>query len=108
MGQGALQQRAPPALIAMGRVRHHVLDDAIRAAGAREVGDDGQRAGRNQLAFIPPSKLPNARVGERLSPYGLHLGFRGQRVVVRVQMGVQAKQRGKVFGAEFGDVQGQP
>ena len=108
MGQGVLQQRAPPALAAVGGVCHHVLDDAIGAAGAREVGDDGQRAGRNQLAFIPPSKVPNARVGERLSPYGLHLGCRGQRVVMLVQVGVQAKQRGKVFGVEFTDVQGQP
>ena len=62
MGQGVLQQRVPPALIAMGRVRHHVLDDAIGAAGAREVGDDGQRAGRDQQALIPPSKVPNTRV----------------------------------------------
>ena len=108
MGQGALQQRAPPAIAAVDGVCHHILNDAIGAAGAREVGDDGQRAGRNQLAFIPPSKVPNAWVGERLIPYGLHLGSRGQRVVMLVQVGVQAKQRGKVFGAEFADVQGQP
>ena len=66
MGQGALQQRAPPAIAAVDGVCHHILNDAIGAAGAREVGDDGQRAGRNQLAFIPPSKVPNAWVGERL------------------------------------------
>lgn len=87
------EHRFPPPLSTMRRMSDDILDDAIRAAGTREVWNDGERTARNKRARCVAAKVLDSRIRERLGPN--RFGDRGRRrwIVTLVQMRVQAQQR---------------
>jgi len=93
-----------PALATMLRMRHDILDDAVRSAGAREVRNDGERATRDERAGGKATEVFDSRIGDDLRPNSRDHCRRWQWVVAFVQVHIQTEQRLKLVRLEFTDV----
>ena len=97
-----------PTLATVRSMSNDVLDYAVRAASPREVWDDRERATRNERVRNETSKVFDSRVCKSFRPHCLGDSGRRRRVVVVVQMRIQAKQQLEVVRLEFAYVHVRP
>ena len=90
-----------PTLTTVRSMSHDILDYAVRAAGPRQVWNDCERTARNERARNETPKVLDSRVRKSFRPHCLGDCGRRWRVVVIVQMGIQAEQQRQVGRLEF-------
>lgn len=100
MGQRVREYCLAVPLIPMAGVRHHVLDDAVRPAAARQVGDDGECTTGNQRIANIASEDAVMGIGQDLLPCILDDCAGRKRVILAVKMRVEREQIVQVAGVK--------
>lgn len=81
------------AFVAELRVCDDVLDDPVRPTSACEIGDDQDRAARNQPIVFIGAEVSATRIGQGFLPYSVeHLLFRSW-IIIGVQVRIKIEQR---------------